>query len=119
VAKGEAEESVPECCRSATCLRLATVFGPGETGPRAIPSFIRALARGERPVVHGDGDDIRDYVYVDDVAMGFLSAATIPGLAPIYNVGSGEGRSTISVLRAVAAVMERPASALHVPAKRP
>ncbi len=44
------------------------MFGPGENGPRAIPSFVRALHAGVRPVVDGDGSDVRDYVHVVDVA---------------------------------------------------
>ena len=52
----------------ARCLRIATVFGPGELGPRAIPSFASALARGEPATLHGDGADLRDYVGVAEVA---------------------------------------------------
>lgn len=99
------------------CARLATVFGPGENGPRAIPSFIRALARSEPPVVHGDGSDLRDYVYVGDVAAALVNACSEPASAgepTVVNVGSGIGRTTIEVLRIVAQAM----NAIPIPTPR-
>ena len=107
-AKLEAERSALERAardQSSSC-GSATVYGPGEDGPRAIPSFIRAFLRSEEPVLHGDGTDIRDYVHVDDVAAAILSACLLPSPPAIVNLGSGVGRSTEEVLRAVAAAMD-------------
>jgi nucleoside-diphosphate-sugar epimerase len=90
-------------------LRIATVFGPGENGPRAIPSFVRALSRGQQPVVHGDGTDVRDYVHVGDVAAaivnGCVAADGARGELSAVNLGSGIGRTTNEILRHVAAAM--------------
>lgn len=119
VAKLEAEEGVQRICGSATCLRIATVYGHGENGPRAIPAFIRALLRNEQPVVHGDGSDVRDYVHVDDVAAGILATLASDGPPErMYNLGSGTGRTTSSILEAIASIMARPALANHVPTER-
>jgi UDP-glucose 4-epimerase len=107
---------VPGSCS----LRIATVFGPGEHGPRAIPSFIRAYLRGDLPVIHGQGSDIRDYIHVRDVARAFLAACLRSDPAPeALNIGSGVGRSTIEVLEAVAAVLDRRPEARHVISPRP
>lgn len=100
-------------------LRIATVFGSGENGPRAIPSFVRALRAGGRPVVHGDGSDVRDYVHVVDVAGALLAAAARPTRQRVLNVGSGTGRSTTEILRDVCAALGAPADAEHAPATRP
>ena len=107
-AKLEAEALLTESCgeHAVTCLRIATVFGAGENGPRAIPSFARALHRGEIPAVHGDGADVRDYVHVGDVAAAIAAAGGAPSVpATVINVGSGVGRTTLEVLRSVAAVL--------------
>ena len=64
--------------------------------------------------MHGDGGDIRDYVYVGDVAAAIVSAITASGGPGICNLGSGVGRSTISVLEAVGRVMSRPVRPRHV-----
>ena len=100
-------------------LRIATVYGPGENGPRAIPSFTRALIAGSAPTVHGDGGDVRDLVHVVDVAAALLNAAVIEGLSPVLNVGSGVGRTTLEVLDAVCAAVGRKASPAWEPETRP
>ena len=106
-----------------TVLRIATVFGPGENGPRAIPSFVRALRRGECPEVHGDGSDVRDYVHVVDVAAAIVNAAFAnPGpsrRARTLNIGSGVGRTTLEVLELVRRTLAASASPRFVPATRP
>lgn len=107
-AKLRAEQLVAEAGEASVSVRIATVFGPGEHGPRAIPSFLRALARGERPVVHGDGSDVRDYVYVGDVAAAIVNACLAPPgslRANVLNLGSGRGRTTLQILRSVCALL--------------
>jgi UDP-glucose 4-epimerase len=120
-AKLEAERLIAEACDSSgyTCLRLATVYGPGENGPRAIPSFIRAFILGSVPVVHGNGSDTHDYVHVDDVAAALVNAAVDSRIKGVLNVGSGVGRTTLEVLAAVAATLNASPSARHVPSPRP
>ncbi len=90
-------------------MRIGTAYGPGENGPRAIPSFIRAFIRGSHPVIHGDGADIRDYVHVRDVARAFLAACGPhqhgPASIDPINVGTGIGRTTSEILAAVAGVL--------------
>jgi UDP-glucose 4-epimerase len=121
-AKLEAERLVAESFGSRgayACLRIATAYGPGENGPRAIPSFVRAISRGELPVVHGDGADVRDYVHVADVAAAAWNAAVMPACPSVVNIGSGIGRSTLDILRAVAKAMGVEPAARYEPASRP
>lgn len=84
-------------CR-ATALRIATVYGPGETVPRAIPSFIRAALSGRAPTIYGSGEDLWDYVHVSDVSRGIVLALARTDDAPrAFNLASGVGRSTREV----------------------
>jgi UDP-glucose 4-epimerase len=74
-----------------TCLRYANVYGPrqnahGEAGVVAI--FSRKLLAGERPTIFGDGENTRDFVYVDDVVDANAAAQDIEGFR-IYNIGTG------------------------------
>jgi nucleoside-diphosphate-sugar epimerase len=76
-------------------LRYFNVFGPGqeEDSPyaAAIPLFIRALLLGERPVIHGDGGQTRDFVYISDVIAANVLACTVEGAAGgVFNVARGE-----------------------------
>jgi nucleoside-diphosphate-sugar epimerase len=105
--------------RDAVSLRIATVYGPGEAGPRAIPSFIRALAGGSAPIVYGDGNDVRDLVHVVDVAAALLNAAVADTPAAVLNIGSGVGMTTREVLDAVCASAGRHTTPEWAPATRP
>lgn len=71
--------------------RLFFPYGPGEPPGRFIPSVIGGLRRGER-VDCTHGRQVRDFVYVDDVAS--ACAALLDSESNgAYNVGCGEGRS--------------------------
>ncbi len=69
-------------------LRYFNVFGPRQDPnsqySAVIPRFIALMQRGERPLVHGDGEQSRDFTFVANVVEGNLLAATVdcePGLA--------------------------------------
>jgi UDP-glucose 4-epimerase len=114
VAKLEAEEALRA---AGPILRIATVYGPGEHGPRAIPAFTRALSAGCPASVDGDGADVRDYVHVADVAGAVLNAVAVRAPA-VINVGSGRGRSTLEILSAVAGLLGVEPVAEHRPSPR-
>jgi UDP-glucose 4-epimerase len=80
-------------------LRYFNVFGPRQTpdSPYAavIPLFLRAITEGERPVIHGDGTQSRDFTFVADVVQANLEAAIAPNASgKVYNVAGG-GRTTL------------------------
>lgn len=56
--------------------RLANVYGGGDFNfSRIVPDTIRALLRGERPVIRSDGTPERDYLYVEDAVEAYLAVA--------------------------------------------
>jgi UDP-glucose 4-epimerase len=80
---------------SVSILRYATIYGPLETDPRAIPNFIRQVLAGEPPIIRGDGEDVRDYVHVTDVVQATIKALALNNENPqLFNVGAGKGYST-------------------------
>ncbi len=99
-------------------LRVFNAYGPGQhlpaSHPPVIPNFLRQALRGGTLVVHGDGAQTRDYVFVDDVVRAMVAAATAPrAVNEIINVGSGTETSvrslvemTLKVTRARATVVE-------------
>jgi UDP-glucose 4-epimerase len=75
-------------------LRVFNAYGPGQHLPPVhapvIPYFLRQACHSGTIVVHGDGSQTRDYVYLDDVVEAMVAAATAPGInQKIINVGSG------------------------------
>ncbi len=98
-------------------LALANVYGPrqdphGEAGVVAI--FADRLLRGEPVTIYGDGEQTRDFVYVDDVVDAFVRASTRGG-GLVLNVGTG---SEISV-KQLAGVMSELAGASVPPVHAP
>jgi UDP-glucose 4-epimerase len=87
-----------------TSLALANVYGPrqdpsGEAGVIAI--FAGKLLNHERPVIYGDGEQTRDFVYVDDVVDAFVRA-TEKGGGLLVNVGTGVETSISQLYAAMA-----------------
>jgi nucleoside-diphosphate-sugar epimerase len=83
---------------SLAILRYATVYGPMETVPRAIPNFIRQVLKGNSPIINGDGRDVRDYVHVLDAVQATVNALVVKiDGHETCNVGSGTGASTRQV----------------------
>jgi UDP-glucose 4-epimerase len=75
------------------CLRIFNAYGPGQhlppSHPPVVPYFLRQALRGGTLVVHSDGQQTRDYVYMDDVTAAMVAAATAPDLnGLVINVGS-------------------------------
>ena len=84
--------------------RYFNVFGPRQDPSSAysgvISLFIRALADGKTPTVHGDGEQTRDFTYVANTIDGVLRAAVAPGVAgQVINVATN-GRVSLNQLLA-------------------
>ena len=72
------------------------------SNPPVIPYFLRQAVRSGTLVVHGDGQQTRDYVYVDDVVNAMTAAATAPDVdCLVINVGSGKETSVRELVRLV------------------
>ena len=89
---------------STMSLRYANVYGPGqdplgEAGVVAI--FLHKMLRGGEPVINGDGEQTRDFVYVQDVARANLLALTSPAVGAL-NIGTGEETSVNELARLLA-----------------
>jgi nucleoside-diphosphate-sugar epimerase len=76
--------------------RIFFLFGPGERAERVVPAVARAVAAGER-VACSSGEQIRDFLYVEDVASAFAALMDSP-LEGCFDIGSGEGTALRDVL---------------------
>ncbi len=87
-------------------LRVFNAYGPGQhlppSHPPVIPNFLRQAIRGGTLVMHGDGSQTRDYVFVDDVVNTMIAAATAPSIDKlIINIGSGRETSINELVQLV------------------
>lgn len=90
-------------------LRYFNVYGPGQDPASeyaaVVPRFALACLTGRRPVIHGDGEQARDFTYIDDVVEANLLAARAGGDAHglPFNIGGGEEPTSVNdALRIVA-----------------
>jgi UDP-glucose 4-epimerase len=106
VAKLAAERFCTSICRvygmEIVTLRYFNVFGPRQDPASqyaaVIPRFIRAIAAGDAVTVYGDGEQSRDFTYVDNVVAANLLAAAATGVSgEIVNVATG-GSTTVNEL---------------------
>lgn len=86
---------------NAVGLRYFNVFGPRQDPEReyaaVIPKFISLMISGDRPTVFGDGEQSRDFVFVDDVVAANIQAAESGVTGEVFNIARGE-RTTINEL---------------------
>jgi UDP-glucose 4-epimerase len=103
-------------------LRYFNVFGPRQSpdSPYAavIPKFIEALTGGRPPVVHGDGQQSRDFTFVADVVQANLLAAEAPGVSGrVYNVACGRRTSLLELVEHLNALLGTHIAPAHAAAR--
>ncbi len=87
-------------------LRVFNAYGPGQPLPAAhppvVPHFLRQASHGGSMVIHGKGEQTRDFVYLDDVVAAMIAAASAPTInRSVINIGSGTETSIQSLGQAV------------------
>lgn len=105
-------------------LRVFNAYGPGQhlpaSHPPVIANFLRQAVRGGTLVVHGEGNQTRDYVFVDDVVRAMLAAATAPGINhTVINVGSGVETNVRELVRLVLETVNSRAEVIYNPRTDP
>jgi UDP-glucose 4-epimerase len=91
-------------------LRYFNVFGPRQNPSSmysgVISRFIDALAKGERPVIFGDGQQSRDFTYIDNVVNANIRAAEASkGIGEVMNAANGDRITLLELLDVLKEVM--------------
>jgi nucleoside-diphosphate-sugar epimerase len=103
-------------------LRYFNVFGPRQD-PRSeyaavVPRFIIAALQGATPVIFGDGEQTRDFTYVDNVVQANLLAMTAPDAAgKTFNVAVGERVTLNDLVRRIGEISGRELTVKYAPAR--
>ncbi len=88
---------------NSVALRYFNVYGPRDDQlpvTRAVPNWIKGILTGKPIKLNWKGKQIRDYIYVEDVAKAHVSVLNLDGYKQ-YNIGSGKGNSMLEILEAV------------------
>jgi UDP-glucose 4-epimerase len=113
-------------CRSFTevfdletvALRYFNVFGPHQDPnsqyAAVIPRFITAIARGESPTIFGDGEQSRDFTYIDNViAANLLAGESAAGIGDAFNIAVGDRISLNDLMQTLRELMGSDVQATH------
>lgn len=87
-------------------LRYFNVYGPRQdpNSPYSavIPKFINSLLKNEAPTIYGDGEQTRDFVFVEDVVSANIQAIKVKGIeGKVFNIASGEKISVKKLLKVI------------------
>ncbi len=101
-------------------LRYGNVYGPrqdphGESGVIAI--FIQKMLMGETPTIYGDGEQLRDYIYVGDVVDANISAMG-SNRSGVYNIGTGIGVSVNRLFTLLSEILQFDKGAIYRPGRK-
>jgi nucleoside-diphosphate-sugar epimerase len=119
LAKYAGERVLANVCGAAkiplAIVRPTGVYGPGDTHNSYGPNrFITQIQNDGKVSLFGEGDDIRDHVYLDDVAEAVVGLATSEATG-LFNVASGESRSFGSIVEQLQALSPVPFEVVNLP----
>jgi len=95
-------------------LRYFTVYGPRQRPDMAIHLFVRAILNREEITVYGDGNQTRDFTFVDDVVEANLLAAMSSSQGEVFNVGGGTRISVNELIKIMENVTGRRAVVKYI-----
>jgi len=103
---------------NAGSLCYFNVFGPRQNPNSAhaavIPAFLQRMSFDLPPVIYGDGEQARDFIYVDDVVEANIRAAQVGDLeGDIINIGSGVGLSVNGLVLKMSAALGKPCTPIY------
>jgi UDP-glucose 4-epimerase len=100
-------------------LRSCMVYGPGDMGAAYGPGkFIRLIQTEKKIMLFGDGEEVRDYIFIDDLAkiIHLLSRENVTG---VFNVGTSEAYSFQEIVKLLRELTEIKFEVVHMKRDRP
>jgi nucleoside-diphosphate-sugar epimerase len=106
-----------ECGLPTVSIRPFNVYGPGQVGEGAVHVFISRALQGLPLQIHGEGDQIRSWCYIDDMVQGvLLCLEKDEAIANVFNIGNPRGTITIrSLAEKIVALSSSTSPIVHVP----
>jgi UDP-glucose 4-epimerase len=103
-----------------TVLRPSNAYGPGQTiksGFGLVRTMLEHVRLGIPMEIWGDGENIRDFIYIDDIVNATMGFVNMPRDSGTYNLGSGMGCSINQIRSIVEATSGKELGTIHRPAR--
>jgi len=102
----------------AAALRYFTVYGPRQRPDMAFHRFIRAIEQGQEIEVYGDGEQTRDFTFVEDAVRGTIAAAFADCAGEVFNLGGGSPVTVNEIIATIESVLGERAKVRHLPEQK-
>ena len=102
-----------------TVTRASNNYGPYQFPEKLIPLMISNAMEGRPLPIYGDGQQIRDWLYVDDHARAILAVIEHGRFGEIYNIGGSRALPNLDVVRKILAAVGQPESLMQTVKDRP
>lgn len=99
--------------------RCTNNYGPNQFPEKIIPYFVKKLVAGEKIPIYGDGNQVREWLYVDDHCMAIYLAALDGISGETYNIGGGRELKNIELARLILNLMGMNEERIEFVADRP
>lgn len=102
-------------------VRLSNPYGIGQNpngGLGAVTTFTYRIVNNEPIVIYGDGEVVRDYIYIDDAIKSIVNIALYEGKYKVFNVGSGKGYSLNQIVETIEKVVGKKFNVIREPARK-
>ncbi len=105
------------------CVRYFNVFGPRQSLENQyavlIPKIITSVMKDQSPPVYGDGNQSRDFTYIENVVEGTIKASEVPGVSgEVFNIALGEEHTVLDVLNGVNKILGKDVKPDHLPKRQ-
>lgn len=101
-------------------IRPSNPYGPRQNpeGNQGVVAVVLGkIARDQTIEIWGDGEAVKDFIYIDDLVEGIYRAAFMQPIHKIINIGSGSGRSVNDLLGTISNVINRNIKVVYTPRK--
>jgi len=101
-------------CVPTVSLRYFTVYGPRQRPDMSIHLFVRAIIEGDTITVYGDGNQTRDFTFIDDVVDANVFVAMSGSQGEVFNVGGGTSICVNELIEIIESVVGKKAIIEHI-----
>lgn len=107
--------------RNITIMRPSNIYGPAQPlrhGFGVIRTMLEHVLRGTEMEIWGNGDSVRDFLYIDDMVSAIVSLMEIPDDNHTYNLGSGIGHNLNEIKEIIESVCRKQLNAKYRPSRK-
>lgn len=94
-------------------LRFFTVYGPGQRPDMAFHKFFKSIAQDKKITIYGDGQQTRDFTYIDDIIEAIVSSVESGKVGEAYNVGGGTRRKLADLISVLEKICQKKIHVRH------